>query len=60
MGDMPALGEAYAKALGMLSPERRKVWAGKIAQSQQPNRAKTRPLARGAIRASTNRLPLAR
>lgn len=31
-----------------------------VSRSQQPNRAKTRPLARGAIRASTNRLPLAR
>jgi hypothetical protein len=31
-----------------------------VTRSQQPNRAKTRPLARGAMRSSTNRLPLAR
>lgn len=56
LGQPPALGEAYAKALDMLSPERRKVWANKISQtgkpdesmvsrSQQPNKAKSRPLA---------------
>jgi hypothetical protein len=68
LGQPPALGEAYAMALDMLPPERRKVWASKISQpdesmvsrSQQPNRARTRPLARGAMRSSTNRLPLAR
>lgn len=32
----------------------------KIGDQNEPNRAKTRPLARDAIRASTNRLPLAR
>ena len=31
-----------------------------VSRSQQPNRAKTRPLARGSIASSTNRLPLAR
>jgi hypothetical protein len=45
LGQPPALGEAYAKALDMLPPERRKVWANKIAQSEQPNKPKLRPLA---------------
>jgi hypothetical protein len=31
-----------------------------VSRSQQPNRARTRPLARGAMRSSTNRFPLAR
>lgn len=71
LGQPPALGEAYAMALDMLPPERRKVWASKISKtgkpdesmvsrSQQPNRARMRPLARGSIASSTNRLPLAR
>lgn len=48
-GPLPALGEAYAKALDMLPPERRTEWLKRIT-----NRPRTRPLARGAIRSSTS------
>jgi hypothetical protein len=54
-GPLPALGEAYAKALDMLPPERRTEWLKRIT-----NRPRTRPMARGEIRSSTSRLPLAR
>jgi len=54
-----ALGDAYSKAMEMLPPERRKAWAEKLAGSVK-NRPKTRPLARGEMRANTSRSPLAR
>lgn len=54
-GPLPALGEAYAKAMDMLPPERRAVWAKRIA-----NRPRTRPLARGEMPLSTSRGPIAR
>ena len=57
--ETPALGEAYAKAMSMLSPERQKVWANKITQTRQ-NRSKSSTLARGDSRASTSRRPLTR
>lgn len=54
-GPLPALGEAYAKALDMLPPERRTEWLKRIT-----NRPQTRPLARGTIQSSTSRTSEAR
>ena len=37
----PALGEAYAKALAMLPPDRQKAWAKKLTDSVSKDRKKT-------------------
>lgn len=50
-GPLPALGEAYTKALDMLPPERRTEWLKRIT-----NRPRTRPLARAKSPASTTPL----
>jgi hypothetical protein len=71
--ETPALGEAYSKAMSMLSPERQKAWAQKLVGTPQKfsadktrlarrikNKPRTRPLARDEIQGNTNRNPLAR
>lgn len=54
-GPLPALGEAYTKALDMLPPERRTEWLKRIT-----NRPRTRPLARAKSPANTTPLSEAR